>query len=205
MSAKKQSVGSKLSRTETITIRLDPKMRYLADLASRIHRRTLSSYVEWAINESFSGVILPNSKTSIATDAERLWDVDEPDRFVYLASKYSSLLTHEEQKLWKLIREYELLWEGVYDEDGVHFLDKSNPDHLRMQLLRERWELFQSIARNDARPSALQQWEIDNAPTAPTRSKSIPKTTTKTAPTAAVDNFDDFPGSLQDDDDDLPF
>ena len=41
--------GGKLSRSETVTVRLDPKLRYLAELAARLHRRTLSSYVEWAI------------------------------------------------------------------------------------------------------------------------------------------------------------
>ena len=35
--------GGKLSRSETVTVRLDPKLRYLAELAARIHRRTLSS------------------------------------------------------------------------------------------------------------------------------------------------------------------
>ena len=86
-------------------------MRYLADLASRIHRRILSSYVEWAINESFAGVLLPNVKgVTIASVAENLWDVDEPDRFANLAGSYPSLLTHEEQKLWKLIREYDPVW-----------------------------------------------------------------------------------------------
>jgi hypothetical protein len=41
--------GGKLSRSETVTVRLDPKLRYLAELAARLHRRTLSSYIEWAI------------------------------------------------------------------------------------------------------------------------------------------------------------
>ena len=44
--------GGKLARTETVTVRLDPKLRYLAELAARVHRRTLSSYIEWAIKES---------------------------------------------------------------------------------------------------------------------------------------------------------
>ena len=44
--------GGKLARSETVTVRLDPKLRYLAELAARLHRCTLSSYIEWAINAS---------------------------------------------------------------------------------------------------------------------------------------------------------
>ena len=35
MTAKERRKGSKLARSETVTIRLDTKMRYLAELASR--------------------------------------------------------------------------------------------------------------------------------------------------------------------------
>ena len=44
--------GGKLSRSETVTVRLDPRLRYLAELAARLHRRTLSSYVEWEIGRA---------------------------------------------------------------------------------------------------------------------------------------------------------
>lgn len=42
--------------------------------------------------------------------ASQLWDVDEADQFVKLALRFPDLLTHDEQKLWKLIRETEDLW-----------------------------------------------------------------------------------------------
>ena len=40
----RKSGGGKLSRSETVTVRLDPKLRYLAELAARIHRRTCLLY-----------------------------------------------------------------------------------------------------------------------------------------------------------------
>ena len=46
--AQKDRGGSKLNRTETVTIRLDPKLRYLTELAARKQRRTVSSFIEWA-------------------------------------------------------------------------------------------------------------------------------------------------------------
>ena len=95
-------------RSEVVTVRLDPKLKYLAELAARKQRRPLSSYVEWAIERSLSQVHLEedfNNNTVSVADAERthhLWDLDEADRIVRLAVTYPELLTHEEQMVWKL-------------------------------------------------------------------------------------------------------
>src|SRR4051794_40960280 len=90
-------------RSEIVTVRFDPKLKYLAELAARKHRRPLSSYIEWAVEQSLSQVVIQESRDgeslSVA-DAERtdaLWDLDEPDRIIRLAIRYPDLLTHEEQ------------------------------------------------------------------------------------------------------------
>ena len=49
---KRRGGGGKLARSETVTVRLAPKLRYLAELAARKQRRTLSSFIEWAIEET---------------------------------------------------------------------------------------------------------------------------------------------------------
>jgi hypothetical protein len=49
---RRKSAGSKLNRSTTATIRLTPQLRYMADLAARKHRRTFSSFVEWAVMEA---------------------------------------------------------------------------------------------------------------------------------------------------------
>jgi hypothetical protein len=97
--------GGKLSRSEVVTVRLDPKLRYLAELAARKQRRTLSSFIEWAIEQSLADVKLTETST-VADEAPRLWDVDECDRFVKLALHDESLLNYREQLLWKRIREH---------------------------------------------------------------------------------------------------
>src|SRR4051812_37525690 len=82
---KRKGGGGKLSRSETVTVRLDPKLRYLAELAARRHRRTLSSYIEWAIEDSLTRVVLQEGtgfngdhNTTIQEESSLLWDVDEP-------------------------------------------------------------------------------------------------------------------------------
>ena len=104
MSAKKYRKvgGSKLNRTETVTVRLDPKLRYLAELAARKHRRTLSSFIEWAVEGSLSKVILKEGDSqegvqeiSVADEAEQLWDVDEAERLAKLAFSYPEMFDHD--------------------------------------------------------------------------------------------------------------
>ena len=106
----RKGAGGKLSRSETVTVRLDPRLLYLAELAARSHRRTLSSYIEWVIAGSLdcqmvrpTGAAPSIPEQSIANEAEYLWDVDEADRFAKLARRYPHLMSHDEQVRWKLI------------------------------------------------------------------------------------------------------
>lgn len=151
--------GSKLSRSETVTVRLDPKLRYLAELAARKQRRTLSSFIEWAIEDTLNRVILqydgPDSK-SVADVATRLWDVDEADRFVRLAFDYPDLLTHDEQILWKLITENGFLWKGHYTEEG--WIWQVQEIYLIIHRLREHWGSFVEVGRGQQTKDILPSW-----------------------------------------------
>ncbi len=161
--------GGKLSRSETVTVRLDPKLRYLAELAARLHRRTLSSYVEWAIEASLDDTVLKpdfeGKGASIRVDAEDLWDVDEADRFAKLALRYPHLLSHEEQVRWKLIRECGYLWRGSYGrppKNEWHW--RVNEDALCFDRLREHWDLFCAVANGDKPASELPKWTKSRQP-----------------------------------------
>lgn len=142
--------GGKLSRSETVTVRLDPKLRYLAELGARLHRRTLSSYIEWAIKGSLDAETLrPASTPSTATadltigsEAEHLWDVDEADRFAKLALRYPHLLTHEEQVRWKLILESYSLW----GDGGPWKPGEQRHEKLNFGRVRRNWEFLQQAA-----------------------------------------------------------
>jgi hypothetical protein len=101
-------------------VRLDPKLGYFAELAARKQRRTVSSFIERAIERALSAVELSDffespsaAVPSVADKMYELWDLDEAERFVKLAFSYPEMLRHEEQVLWKLIRENGALWKGV--------------------------------------------------------------------------------------------
>jgi uncharacterized protein (DUF1778 family) len=145
-SEKKKGGGSKLNRTQTVTLRLDPKLRYLTDLAARSQRRTTSGFIEWAIEEALSKVVLLQLKDRTLTlkdKASALWDVDEPDRFAKLAIKYPNLLTHDEQVLWKLILEISLFWTVFFEDSDDPVITDSSLD---FKLLREHWDTLKAVA-----------------------------------------------------------
>lgn len=108
----RQSSGGKLSRTETVTVRFDPRLRYLAELAARKQRRTLSSFIEWSVEEIINKTIIyegtghnGDETRTFAEEADRLWDVDEVERLARLAILHPELLTYDEQKVWKILKD----------------------------------------------------------------------------------------------------
>jgi hypothetical protein len=99
------------ARSETVTVRLDPKLHYLATIAGRDQVRTLSSFIEWSVRRTLTDAEAmknePNpgywpAPTPPLWMEEQLWDTDEADRFFRLATKRRDLLTIAEQRLWKL-------------------------------------------------------------------------------------------------------
>jgi hypothetical protein len=163
--ARRQRDDGSGKRSEVVTVRLDPKLKYLAELAARKQRRPLSSYVEWAIEQSLSQVHLEedfNNNTVSVADAERmhhLWDLDEADRIVRLAVTYPELLTHEEQMVWKLIRENGLLWKGKYAGDPPQWTWQVEESSILWDRLREYWPILLAVANGSRPRTDLPTWQ----------------------------------------------
>lgn len=100
------------SRSDTLNMRIDPMLKYLAEITARETQRTLSGFIEWAIKRSLTVEVMREDEPKVtephgpikATPLynEGFWDVDEADRFFKLASFRQNLLTIPEQRLWKL-------------------------------------------------------------------------------------------------------
>jgi hypothetical protein len=155
---KARSGGGKLARSETVTVRLDPKLRYFAELGARKQRRTLSSFIEWAIEESLNHIRLSDHSTqaerTLADQTNELWDVDEPDRFAKLACRFPHMLTHDEQVLWKLVCDNGFFWER--HTDGGWTIERGS---LFFGRLREHWTTLWAVVRGTADKAILPQWE----------------------------------------------
>ncbi|MGB0843934.1 MAG: hypothetical protein ACPGVN_04240 [Alphaproteobacteria bacterium] len=166
---KDTKVKSKMSRSETVSIRLDPRLNYLCELAARSQRRSKSSFIEATIAETIQGMTLNNPNNN---DYSRfgelenyLWQVEEHDRLISLGIKAPHLLTFEEQELWTLIARTGWFWKGRYTG-----LSKSewNWDLDEDSIIRERvekyWETLNDICDGSADKSNLPK--CDRAPSA---------------------------------------
>jgi hypothetical protein len=148
------------AKSETISVRLNATVRYLVELAARKQRRTLSSYVAWAVEDSLSRVFIseevdPRGNSigkSISEVAMSLWDPEEPERHVRLALQYPELLTYHEQILWRLIRENRSLWKQSRADNSTQ--DLSEADCI-WERLHETWDTFNAVARGDEPKSKL--------------------------------------------------
>lgn len=157
--------GAKLSRSETVTVRLDPKLRYFAELAARKHRRTLSSFIEWAVEDVVRRVNLHEgsefsgeTNQSIGDEAGYLWDVDEADRFAKLALHYPELLTHEEQVIWKIIKENGYFWRGSWSGTNSAFEWHVEDCNFIFERLREHWNTVKQVGLGEKPISDLPFW-----------------------------------------------
>lgn len=149
-------------RPANVVVRLTPELRYLAELCARQQRRTVSSFVEWAIERALYEVELDRSDDplmghSVGELRHQLWDVNEPERFAILASHYRGLLTHEEQVLWKLITTIPYFGcRGGGDLDEIA---------LRVRL-PNWWDTLRKVARGELPESVLSALEDSTAATA---------------------------------------
>jgi hypothetical protein len=152
-------------RSEVVTVRLDPRLKYLGEIAARKQRRTLSGYIEWAVEKSLDLVILKEddgSGNSInVSDAQRfhnLWDVDESERLIKLAFNFPELLTYEEQLIWRLIRDNGYVWQGHFSKSDNRWEWSVDEDRLIWERLKENWEIFKNVAANELPREKLPSW-----------------------------------------------
>lgn len=182
-------------------MRLDPKLNYLCELAARAQRRTKSSFIEWAIDDSLGHVTLPDVRTfgddfgserdvTIKEKVMQLWHVDEPDRVVALALIAPALLTHEEQLIWKILRECGYLWRGKYAGPEDEWTWVVEEERLLRDRLRDKWEIFKAVAAGDRPKTDLPTWN---------KSRPAPPQIALPAPRPQPKSFD------ADLDDDVPF
>jgi hypothetical protein len=153
-----------------VGVRLDPKIRYLADLAARKQRRSINSFIEWVILNSFGTVELRIDRdrsgnkipVTLEDSAWRLWDADPAERFARLAILFPDLMTHEEHERWKALSDSGLL-------NPAKHRDEHNGNEIDWQWaileddvfpkLRDHWPNL--IAAADGGPQALRKWVND--------------------------------------------
>lgn len=107
MAKNKPNQGSR--KTETLTLRLDPKVKFMIELIARIRRQSITAVVEAAIEETAFDLDAPffsdgKAETlSLSLAVTEVWSTDESERFINQCYHMPSLLTYEEQRVWETI------------------------------------------------------------------------------------------------------
>jgi hypothetical protein len=106
-------------------MKIDPKLKYLAETAARDEERTLSGFIDRAIRlaletkrkrddaEPNPGDVLVAPPPPEPLWGEGIWDEDEADRFFKLAVSRHDLLSVPEQRFWKLFQLCETSGKGI--------------------------------------------------------------------------------------------
>ena len=140
--AKKSKVGT-TTKSDVITVRLSPKLKYGLELLARKQHRPLSSVVsraiEQSINDPEAGLYKNTSKGLKIKEPKQmldiLWDVHPADRLVKLATHWPELMTYEEEKRVKAIKKLgwwpkkgDLATEALLDAwPNIHFDPGNEP------------------------------------------------------------------------------
>ena len=151
-----------MSRSETVTIRLDPRLNYLCELAARVQRRTKSSFIEAVIDEAMSRISLepradPNSALTIGDRADQLWHVREHERLLALAQLAPHLMTMDEQEIWAVICEHGSFWRGHWVQEGDEevWTWRCEPGKVLVNHVANNWSLIVAAAENAAQKNFL--------------------------------------------------
>ncbi len=182
----KKGAGGKLNRSEIIQTRLNPKLRFIAEVMARQERRTLSSLIEGLIEEAAERHKIPLVLTeraqtdrylfgkrkyqniSMKAAADLIWSAEEADRFAALALFLPDLLTAEEEELWQIIVHKPYFWEHfeinvetkagkVLDKEWWPVVDRHG---LIREHLREYWPLMRGILDGKESIEKLKQMKL---------------------------------------------
>jgi hypothetical protein len=81
----------------SLSLRFEPKNKYLADIMARSQHKSLNRFVELAVEQALK---LPNGQYQ----AEHLWDKSPVRRLEILATVLPVPLNFEEEHVWEAIR-----------------------------------------------------------------------------------------------------
>lgn len=105
-------------KTETLTLRLDPKMKFAIELLARDQKRTLAGVIEWAVQKALNGqeVTTGTGKGTLQQLVDRVWSPDDLERIIYLGAYAEHLLNHEESCQWQVIKSNPVLFK-IHESD----------------------------------------------------------------------------------------
>ncbi|TCL70564.1 hypothetical protein [Rhizobium sp. BK251] len=104
-------------KTETLSIRLDPKTRFILEYLSRLKGQTITTVVERAIVSAASQSPIPREYEDPITWHD-LWDVSEGVRALNIAAVPETYPTYDEERRLVFAREH---WPFFYSDENYKY------------------------------------------------------------------------------------
>ncbi|MBM3099166.1 hypothetical protein JRX38_14335 [Gluconobacter cerinus] len=97
----------KAPKTESLTIRLDPKMRFALEFVARINGQTITKVIERAVTEMAERTTIgENDGTFNKRNWKHYWDVNDGVRFIHVANDDLTHPSFEEDEIMDYIRSH---------------------------------------------------------------------------------------------------
>jgi len=134
---RRQPPRPRVARTDNLSVRLDPQLRYAAELAAAHSGTTLSKFIELAVTRlTQSTTVVPGASPlrdrSAFSIAVEVWEPHPADRLARLAARHPELMTLMELRIWREIKETDSLWRKGADRSDIENLDR--------EALRSMWD-----------------------------------------------------------------
>lgn len=176
------------AKSETLTIRLNPRTRFLLDFVSRVRGQTITTVVERALIEAAAN-------TTIEVDHrdknwEDFWDISEGVRALRVASLKHLFPTYEEEARLQFTKDH---WQFFYADRSCrqeirHYIDVLWPDIDMYREIFEETKKKNYFAAGEAMRDALKRASL-LAPEWPP--KPPPKSTQENGKSKRYDDLDE--------------
>ncbi|SDP40828.1 hypothetical protein SAMN04489798_5663 [Pseudomonas arsenicoxydans] len=145
MTKNKPNQGAR--KTETLTLRLDPKIKFLIEMVARKKRQSITGVIESAIEEYAKGIKIDaylwddeekknvEQEVTLLRLCNEIYSTDDSHRFGLLFYVAPQLMNHEEQRLKETVYASPVFW-----LDYPHSDDDKLEDDIDINKLRAHWE-----------------------------------------------------------------
>jgi hypothetical protein len=150
-------------KREIWSMKISPRLKYLAGIAARAHEKTLSNYVETSLAASFESIRITDDQESydgktipgktLAELADKLYAGSEADRFIAMLNIAPWLVSDEESRLRR-----------VLEHSDHYYPQLSKGNHVwQSEHIREDWPLLAAIRDGEANIDILPRGKRPNA------------------------------------------
>jgi uncharacterized protein (DUF1778 family) len=186
--------ATKSGKSETLTIRLDPKTRFILEYVSKLKGQTITTVVERAIVNSASGETVLDRETGANLTWQDFWDVSEGVRYLQIASRSDFYPTYEDERRYAFCREH---WPFFWSSPRRivflnYFVDVLWPRIDEFVAIHDDKKLEDYFAAGKAMQEALRAAKL-KAPAWPIPDKVSDSKPEPKAPTFSRDLDDDIP------------